>query len=126
LIDWKRRPEGHDYPAAIDYLTLLMDRETAANLVTRLADRPVTHHKAKDILRASGLDLLPTSNAHVAADRAKINAGEKISPILIIRGNAAAGVPAQIADGYHRVCASYSLDENENIPCQIITLDQKD
>ena len=126
MIDWKRRPEGHDYPAAIDYLTLLMDHDIAANLVTRLADRPVTHHKAKDILRASGLDLLPTSNAHVAADRAKINAGEKISPILIIRGNAAAGVPAQIADGYHRVCASYSLDENENIPCQIITLDQKD
>jgi hypothetical protein len=31
------------------------------------------------------------------------------------------GIPLQIADGYHRVCASYHLDENTDIPCRITT-----
>jgi hypothetical protein len=29
------------------------------------------------------------------------------------------GIALQIADGYHRVCASYHLDENTDIPCRI-------
>jgi len=29
------------------------------------------------------------------------------------------GVALQIADGYHRVCASYHLDEN-TVPCRIV------
>jgi len=32
------------------------------------------------------------------------------------------GRPAQIADGYHRVCASYHTDENTDIPVKIATL----
>jgi hypothetical protein len=28
-------------------------------------------------------------------------------------------VPLQIADGYHRVCASYLTDENTDIPCRL-------
>jgi hypothetical protein len=31
-------------------------------------------------------------------------------------------VPLQIADGYHRVCASYHLDENTDIPCRLATI----
>ncbi len=27
-----------------------------------------------------------------------------------------------IADGYHRVCASYHLDEDADIPCRIVDL----
>jgi hypothetical protein len=27
----------------------------------------------------------------------------------------------QIADGYHRVCASYLTDENTNIPCHLVS-----
>jgi len=30
-----------------------------------------------------------------------------------------AGRPLQIADGYHRVCASYHLNEDTEIPCRI-------
>lgn len=30
------------------------------------------------------------------------------------------GTPLQIADGYHRVCASYHVDENTDIPCRIV------
>jgi hypothetical protein len=31
-----------------------------------------------------------------------------------------ADLPMVIADGYHRMCASYHLSENEDIPCRII------
>jgi hypothetical protein len=27
-----------------------------------------------------------------------------------------------VADGYHRICASYYLDENTDIPCKIADL----
>mgnify|MGYP001097097390 FL=1 len=45
--------------------------------------------------------------------------GKPLSPVLLVRGDLLRGVPAQIADGYHRVCASYHLDENTDIPCRI-------
>lgn len=32
------------------------------------------------------------------------------------------GVPLRIADGYHRVCASYHLSEDAEIPCRIAEL----
>ena len=112
---WKDEPDDHDYPAAESYLSLLMDPADAARYVAALrAVTQMSHYKAKDILRASGLRLLPEDNKHVAADLAKVHAGKKLSPVLLIRGQ-----PLQIADGYHRVCASYHVDENTDIPCRI-------
>jgi hypothetical protein len=29
-------------------------------------------------------------------------------------------VALTIADGYHRICASYLIDENADIPCRIV------
>ncbi len=113
---WKDEPDDHDFPAAASYLSLLMDPTSAAALVESLrqADR-LFHYKAKDILRASGLELLPPDNKHVSADLEKINQGRRLSPVLLIRGE-----PLVVADGYHRVCASYHLDENADIPCRIV------
>jgi len=78
--------------------------------------------KAKDILRACGLPLLPPENPHVAADLVNIADGAPLSPCLLVRGALSRGRPAQIADGYHRVCASYHTDENTDIPVKIATL----
>ena len=39
-----------------------------------------------------------------------------LSPILLIGGDIGTGRALQIADGYHRVCASYYTDENTDIP----------
>ena len=75
------------------------------------------YREAKDILRAARLSLLPADNPHVRSDLAKISAGKKLSPILLVRGSAADAL--QIADGYHRVCASYLTDENTPIPCRL-------
>ena len=46
---------------------------------------------------------------------------EKLSPILLVRGAADGSTPLQIADGYHRVCASYVTDENTDIPCRLVS-----
>ena len=79
----------------------------------------VQHRKAKDILRAARLVLLPEDNAHVAPDLRKINDGKKLSPILVVRGDLARGIPAMVTDSYHRVCASYYTDENTDSPLKL-------
>jgi hypothetical protein len=116
---WKDQPDEHDYPAAADYLALLADPATVDHLITQLRSAPIAHKKAKDILRAARLQLLPADNQHVRADLDKIQSGKALAPILLVRGNLESGVALQIADGYHRVCASYHTDENTDIPMKI-------
>jgi len=118
-VEWKDDPEDHDFPAAVAYLVLLAPARDVAAIVTSLRDATTTHQKAKDILRASGLALLPADNAHVAADLEKIAKNRPLSPVLLVRGSLGDARPLQIADGYHRVCASYHTDENTDIPCRI-------
>ncbi len=119
LVLWRAEPEAHDYPAAADYLALLADSETVAALVELLHAAPIVHKKAKDILRAAQLPLLPPDNPHVRKDLAKILSGTSLSPILLVQGDLSIGIPMQIADGYHRVCACYHADENIPIPTKL-------
>jgi hypothetical protein len=115
-VKWLEKPEAHDFPAAADYLAMLADADTVSKVTEKLQAGSLTRKKAKDILRAAQLGLLPTDNPHVAADLAKIKKGQPLSPILLVRGDFRTGIPLQIADGYHRVCASYHTDENTDIP----------
>ena len=117
-IRWLTRPEEHDYPAAMSYLSLTYDESTAKRLVQKLRRVPVSRFKAKDIFRASGLSLLGISNLHVEKDRKKIQDGKELSPLLLVRDKANGKVV--IADGYHRLCAVYSFDEDAPIPCKIV------
>ena len=119
-VQWLEKPEVHDFPAAADYLAMLTDTQTVKKLTKKLKAGTVTHKKAKDILRAAQLTLLGVDNPHVATDLSKIKKGQPLSPILVVRGDFTKGVPLQIADGYHRVCASFHLDEDANIPCRIV------
>ena len=121
-VRWKTEPDEHDYPAAGSYLSLVTDPETAARLVEGLRASAIEAHKGKDLLRASGLPALPPDNVHVAQDLAKVHAGKALSPVLLVRGDLSRGAPLQIADGYHRVCAAYHLDEDTDIPCRIVGL----
>ena len=115
---WLRRPEDHDYPAALSYLSLIYDHPAAARFVAALKSAPVVQFKAKDIFRASGLPLLGISNSHVKKNQLKIRAGESLSPVLLVRDSVRGKVI--VADGYHRVCAVYTFDEDAVIPCQIV------
>ena len=119
-IKWLAKPENHDYQAAEDYLSLIMSPKKAADYRQQLsaAAGNITHRKAKDILRASQLALLDQQNKHVAADLLKVSSGRALSPILLLRGDE--DHPLIIADGYHRVCASYWIDENTDIPCILV------
>jgi hypothetical protein len=117
---WKTEPDEHDYPAALDYLSLLLRFEAANAIVEELKTTDLMHRKAKDLLRASRLPALPPTNVHVVADLAKVKAGKPLSPVLLVRGILDADVPLTIADGYHRVCASYILNENTDIPCRLV------
>lgn len=119
-VTWKTEPDEHDYPAAAAYLSLVATAGQVTGVVERLREAPISHYKAKDILRASELPLLSPDNAHVAADLTKIRHGKALSPVLLVRGNAPRGIVLQVADGYHRVCASYHVDENTDIPCRIV------
>jgi hypothetical protein len=116
-IKWLSQPEEHDYPAALSYLTLIYDQKTAAGLVNKLKKAAVSEFKAKDIFRASRLPLLGAGNSHVKKDMVKIESGRGISPLLLVRDSANGNVV--IADGYHRLCAVYTFDEDAVIPCQI-------
>ena len=117
-IQWLSEPEEHNYPAALSYLALVYDEKTAAAIVAKLGSAPMSTFKAKDVFRASRLSLLGVSNAHVEKDRGKIQSGQKLSPLLLVRDAAQGKVV--IADGYHRLCAVYSYDEDAVIPCKIV------
>jgi hypothetical protein len=120
-VKWLDEPESHDYDAAADYLSMVAEPETVQKTVATLRDAKTEYRKAKDILRAARLALLPENNAHVRSDLGKISDGKKLSPILLVRGAAIGSMPLEIADGYHRVCASYLTDENTDIPCRLVS-----
>jgi len=120
-VKWLNEPEGHDYDAAATYLSMLAEKDAVDKTVAALKSAAPAFQEAKDILRAAGLALLPENNAHVRSDLAKISDGKKLSPILLVRGSAVGGYALQIADGYHRVCASYLTDENTDIPCRLVS-----
>ena len=118
-VKWLDEPEDHDYDAAADYLTMIGEPAVVEKTVDGLRKSKTVYRKAKDILRAAQLSLLPETNAHVKSDLKKISDGKKLSPILLVRGNVLNTVRLEIADGYHRVCASYLTDENTDIPCRL-------
>ncbi|HET9646932.1 MAG TPA: hypothetical protein VFP34_01715 [Microlunatus sp.] len=118
-VRWLDQPEDHDYPAAASYLALVAPPDEVDRLVAALRAAGSTTFKAKDILRAATLALLPVDNPHVASDMKKIRDGRALSPILLVRGELTTGIALQVADGYHRVCASYHTDENTDIPCRL-------
>jgi hypothetical protein len=118
--NWKEQPDDHDYPAAEDFLTLLMPPGKAKQAVGRLKKAVIVRRKAKDLLRTSRLTVLPPDNFHVARDLKKVKDGKKLSPVLLVRGQLTSDVPLTIADGYHRVCASWHLDEDADIPCRVV------
>ncbi|CAI9675609.1 hypothetical protein HZP39_00505 [Elizabethkingia anophelis] len=113
---WPEEPEEHDYPAAQDYLELLFVSDEAQKIIAKLKKAPTIKKKSKDILRASKLALLPETNIHVKENLKKVEKNKKLSPILLVRGQN----ELIIADGYHRLCSSYYLTEDLDVPCRLV------
>ena len=119
---WLQDVVEHDYPAAANYLSLLGDQRTVQAIVDALRKAPIEQHRANDILRAAKLDLLPLDDLSVKRDLSKVLLGRQWSPVLVVRGDVLHDYPLTVADGYHRVCASYHLSEDTYIPCKIVDL----
>ena len=117
-INWLNEPEAHNYPAALSYLCLIYDEKIAIRYVDSLKQAVISEFKAKDIFRASNLSLLGISNTQVKKNQQKIQSGNQLSPILLVRDSANGKVV--VADGYHRLCAIYTCDEDAVIPCKIV------
>ncbi len=117
-IKWLNKPQNHDYPSALSYLSLIYNKKEVSSFLAQLRKATVVDFKAKDVFRASRLPLLDKSNYHVKCDMKRIKAGKPLSPILLVRDEKRGAVI--IADGYHRMCAACMYDEDATVPCKII------
>ncbi len=117
-IKWLRNPQREDYSAAALYLSLTMSPAAAKSAAKRMRNARISTTAAKDIFRASELSLLGISDSHVEKDMDRISKKEKLPPLLLYRDGT--NNKLIIADGYHRLCAVYKIDEDAMIPCKIV------
>ncbi|HXC53698.1 MAG TPA: hypothetical protein VNU97_00230 [Rhizomicrobium sp.] len=117
---WRKAPTAKDYDGALNFLSLLARAKDARRIVNALRRAATVEHAAKDLLRASGLPLLPRDEPHVDDDLQKIRKGKALPPVLLVRGELARATPLTVADGYHRICAICYFDENAPVPCRIV------
>jgi hypothetical protein len=115
---WHKSVEQDDFEAAESYLSLIYPPTRSARFVAALRRAKPSRFKAKDIFRASQLSKLGVSNLRVIGYRKKIRVGKLLSPILLVRDERLGKVV--VADGYHRLCAVYEVDEDTWIPCRIV------
>lgn len=116
---WKTRPAAKDFEAAQRYLWLLYPAAQTQRLLHGLRSARNVEHTAKDLLRASGLPLLPRDESHVKEDLKRLGKGKPLSPVLLVRGDMSRATPLVIADGYHRICAVCHYDEDMPIACRL-------
>lgn len=122
-IKWKSSPEDKDYEGVKNFLTLLCSESDAEKLIKRLDNAEPIEHAGKDILRAAALPVLSAKDPRVSKDLKYIEKGKALAPVLLIRGDLKKEQSLVIADGYHRVCASYLVDESSPISCRLIELE---
>lgn len=114
-IAWRSKPVRHDYAAAETYLSLIFAPKITSDLVGRLRKAPIVRYMARDILRATSPSILGIKNSD--EERKDILGGAPISPVLLIRYGQIGTLI--IADGYHRTCTIYSIDEDAIVHCKI-------
>lgn len=117
-VKWNEDVDEDDFEAAESYLSLIYPVDRSRKFVAALRRARPARFKAKDIFRASQLSRLGVSNLRVIRDRKKIKAGIALDPILLVRDQAHGKVV--VADGYHRLCAVYEVNEDVWIPCRIV------
>jgi hypothetical protein len=114
-------PAEKDFAAAHSFLSLVFAGADVSRQVGALRRAYPVVHAAKDLLRASGLSMLPREDPRVAADLKRISKGKALAPVLLVRGDLSCGLALVVADGYHRICAAYYFDEDAPINCLIVS-----
>lgn len=117
---WLSEPEEKDYAAAESYLSLLLAPDHLQEAVALLRKAPEGLWRAKDILRAANLPPLKAKESSEVAEKLEhVAKGTRISPILLIHDGTGR---LEIADGYHRACAAYLVDEDTQVPGRLALL----
>lgn len=116
---WANDPSDSDYDGAESFLSLEFPAMVAKHLASQMRYAPRLMFAVKDILRQSKLPLLDASDSQVQKVIGKVKGGDRISPVLLLRGDFRKGWPLIIADGYHRVCAAYHLGDDTMVRCHI-------
>jgi hypothetical protein len=120
-LNWRRRPVAADLNAAARFLSLINTPAQIKYLVGAMRRNKAVNHAAKDLLRASGLALLPKDEPQVEADLKKVRRGKSLSPVLLVVGDMTLGIPLTVADGYHRICAVCYFDEDAPVSCRLVS-----
>ena len=117
-INWLPEPADDTYQAAKTFLQLMYRPKKARRWVKRLKEAEISKYAAKDILRASCTPMATIKAFNWEKQQEQIAKGDALSPILLIRQND--GGPLIIADGFHRMCALFSTDQEVSVPCKIV------
>jgi hypothetical protein len=119
-IKWKNKLDADKIDASMEYLGLLFKKEELKKIKKELLSKKNKPklYESKNLLRASGLNPLPPTDAKVADKIEKIFAGKPLDPVIII------GIDNQlfIADGYHHVCACYNLADDTKVSCMHVII----
>ena len=121
-LRWRKKPDQGDYAAAAAFLSLVATGDEVKGVVARLKRATTTLRKPKDLERASGVELLPADDPLVKSEIKKSRSGKPLAPVLLVRGRLEAGHPLVIADGYHRICAGFHVNQDAEIPCRVVDL----
>ena len=58
----------------------------------------------------------------MSEDLKRIQKGNALAPVLLVRGDLGSGLPLVVADGYHRICAVCYFDESADVRCRIANI----
>ena len=122
-IRWTDVPRKKDFESARAFLTLTLPEDAVDRVVARLSQAPTIRHQPKDLERASGMKLLPPDDPVVSSKPRRSRKGRPLSPVLLVRGRLDRDRSLVIADGFHRICASYHVNRKALIPCRLVDLD---
>ena len=115
VVKWHNKLKPEHIDAAIEYLSLFIKSDELNRIRKKIVKNEdhLVHYKAKDILRASGLTPLPGSDSEVASHLMKIHEDLPLHPVILV----SVDEKLYVADGFHRICACYSLGDDTEVSC---------
>ena len=108
---WQDTLKPEHITAAVEYLGLIFSERDMekCKLMLEKHKSNISMHKAKDILRAAVTPPLPATDGEVRDHLKKIHEGKPLHPVILV--SKVQHEKLEIADGYHRVSACYSIDD---------------
>jgi hypothetical protein len=119
LVQWETTADKDNAQDASNYLGMFKKQKNADRIIDDLKNTNLVNFKAKDILRAAGLQPQPKDDAHVQVALQLIANGTPLTPVYLLRGKLKHGIPVTIADGYHRISAAFWTDPSTDVSAYI-------